>query len=50
VAKKSTFRLNLPRDVAVEVYRVQLADGTIVTRQLDEVEVAPATPPGVTNG
>lgn len=37
MAKKSTFRLNLPADKQLELYRVQLADGTTVDRYLADV-------------
>lgn len=42
MAKKPTFQLQLPRDVQVETYVVELADGTIVTRTVDQLAPAPA--------
>lgn len=50
MAKKSTFRLNLPSDVQHEVYVLQLADGTTVTRKGTELAAAPATSGGAPRG
>ena len=41
MAKSSTFRLTLPTSKPVEVYTVQLANGVIVTRTLDELTPHP---------
>lgn len=42
MAKKSTFRLPLPVDKPVETYTVQLANGVVVTRTVDELRPHPS--------
>lgn len=39
----NTFRLDLPADRQVETYRVQLANGVVVTRTVDELQRRPTT-------
>ncbi|MBZ5560162.1 MAG: hypothetical protein LAO77_23135 [Acidobacteriia bacterium] len=46
MAKKPTFSLRLPRSTSVESYQVQLADGSVVTRTVDQLVAAPAAAQG----
>lgn len=43
MAAKSTFRLQMPSDRQVETYTVQLADGTTVTRTVDQLQRHPSS-------
>jgi hypothetical protein len=45
VATKPTFRLDLPADRQVETYRVQLANGVVVTRTVDQLQRPSTTEP-----
>ncbi len=50
MAKSNTFRLNVPKTRPVEVYQVQLSDGSVVTRTLEQLEPGPKPATSDSNG